>query len=117
VFVSGTNTAAAGADGTSGNVFFGNPVSATVDTQGSVYLADYSQHTIRYITTSGVVTTFAGVYGSSGSTDGVGTNALFQNPAGIIIDTNQIIYVGDAGGVRKITSGGAFIYSFVLHLR
>jgi hypothetical protein len=38
------------------------------------------------------------------STDGTGSSAGFNNPFGIAIDQNGIIYVSDAGGnkIRKI---------------
>ena len=45
---------------------------------------------------------------SSGYADGAGTNAQFNGPFGIAVDSNQNVYVADAfnHAIRKITSGG-----------
>jgi len=40
-----------------------------VDAAGTYYVADTSAHVIRKVTAAGVVTTFAGVAGTAGSTD------------------------------------------------
>jgi len=53
------------------------------------------------------VTTLAGT-GSSGSADGQGTAASFNNVYGLAVDVSGNIYAADTGGhrIRKITSGG-----------
>ena len=49
--------------------------------------ADSSNHLIRLLVlSSGVVSTLAGQSGSSGSTNGIGTNATFNGPIGIALD-------------------------------
>ena len=54
------------------------------------------------------VSTLAGQVGKTGSTDGIGSSALFSYPRGIIIDKNGIIYVADTDNnkIRKITPDG-----------
>ena len=48
---------------------------------------DENSHLIRLlVVSSGVVSTLAGQAGSTGSTNGIGTNAMFRFPRGIVLD-------------------------------
>ena len=87
---------------------FNSPVALTVDAAGNVFVADTHNHTIRKITPSGSVTTIAGAAGSTGSTDGSGIVARFNNPVGIAVDQFGNLFVGDANNltIRKITPDG-----------
>jgi sugar lactone lactonase YvrE len=87
------------------NAEFSVPVSLAVDGGGNVYVAEYGNDTIRRITSSGVVTTVAGLPESEGSADGTNSQALFFEPEGIAVDAATNLYVADTGNhtVRKIT--------------
>jgi sugar lactone lactonase YvrE len=103
------NAGVAGAtNGTGTNATFWEPSGVAVDRAGSLYVADYYNYTIRKITPSGAVTTFAGSPGYSGSTNGTGSGALFYYPLGVALDSAGNVYVTDAGNstVRKITPAG-----------
>jgi hypothetical protein len=93
-------------DGTGTNARFYNPTGITVDLVGNVYVSEQYQNSIRKITTSGVVSTLAG--GNSGYADGTGSNAKFNSPLGVSVDSSGNIYVADSGNarIRKITSTG-----------
>ncbi len=95
-------------DGTGSAARFNGPEGVAVDSSGNVYVGDVSNHTIRAITPEGVVTTLAGSASGSGSADGTGSAARFTAPAGVALDSNGNIYVGDTGNntIRKITSAG-----------
>jgi sugar lactone lactonase YvrE len=96
------------ADGTGTDARFNQPTSVAVDVLGNVYVADSGNDTIRKITPNGVVTTFAGAAGQSGSEDGTGADARFSNPLGLSIDDSGNIIVADTGNetIRMITPAG-----------
>lgn len=95
-------------DGVGANAQFYNPRGVAIDAVGNMYVADSCNHTIRKITPSCMVTTFAGSAGVSGSADGMGNAARFNQPAGVAVDANGNVYVADTGNytVRKITTAG-----------
>jgi len=86
--------------------FYG-PIGVAIDSSNNLFVADSVNNTIRKITAAGAVTTFAGIVGSTGSTDGAGTVATFWEPHGITIDSSNTLYVADRNNakIRKITSG------------
>jgi sugar lactone lactonase YvrE len=96
------------ADGTGSAARFSRPHNLAVDGAGNVYVADMNSHTIRKVTTTGVVTTLAGTAGAPGSADGTGAAARFNSPSGVAVDRTDNIYVADAGNrtIRKITVNG-----------
>jgi sugar lactone lactonase YvrE len=55
------------------------------------------------------VTTLAGQVEISGATNGTGTNALFNDPAAIVTDTNGNLFVADSqnDAIREVTTNGA----------
>lgn len=95
-------------DGAGTAAGFYHPDGLVTDAAGNIYVADTGNNTIRKITPAGVVTTLAGVAGSSGSTDGLGTAARFNRPTGLAMDVPGNLYVADASNhtIRKITLAG-----------
>ena len=83
------------------------PTGIGVDAMGTVYVADYTNSTIRKITTAGVVSTLAGLAGSKSSTDGPGAAARFNYPSGVTLDTAGTAYIADQYNhtIRKIMAG------------
>jgi hypothetical protein len=74
------------------NVLFNNPLAVSISPDGVYALvADYGNHLIRHIDISTTfVTTLAGVAGSSGSTNGVGTIATLNSPIGVCISPDEV---------------------------
>ena len=106
--LAGTAGSSGSTDATGSAARFKNPPGVSVDTAGNVFVADYSNHTIRKVTSAGVVTTLAGTAGSSGSTDATGSAARFAYPTGVAVDTSGNVFVAEYGNhtIRKVTSAG-----------
>jgi sugar lactone lactonase YvrE len=85
------------------------PTNVAVDSAGNVYIADYSNHRIRKITTAGLIGTIAGTGTSGFSGDGgPATAAKLYYPAGMAVDSTGNLYIADSNNsrIRKITAAG-----------
>lgn len=96
------------ADGTGTSARLDEPRGICIDSNGTLYVADYDNHTIRKITSAGVATTLAGQADVPGNADGTGTAASFRGPMSIAIDTAGTVYVADTGNrsIRRISPAG-----------
>ena len=86
-----------------------NPISVVVDGNGNVYFSETVNNCIRKVSTSGIISTFAGKDTAGFRGDGgPATAALFNSPGSIGIDGAGNIYVADWGNnvVRKINTSG-----------
>lgn len=99
------------ADGVGSAASFLNPFGLAMDSAGNLYVADESNCTIRKVTPAGpgwVVTTLAGLWGVSGSTDGTNSGARFTFPDGLVVDNTGSVLVADTANnmIRKMTPAG-----------
>jgi len=85
------------------------PVAIAVDGTGNLYVADSSTHVVQKISTTNQVTTLAGTSGATGSADGTGATARFNQPSGISVASNGSLVVSDTANalIRQISSTGA----------
>jgi len=98
-------------DGTGSQARFQSPLGIAVDVAGDLYVGDTGNHTIRKVTSAGVVTTLAGLAGAPGKTDGIGSAARFLTPIGVVVSPDGWIYVADNGNhtIRRIAPDGDVI--------
>ena len=106
--LAGTAGAKGSTDGTGTAARFNTPRGVGVAADGTVYGADTFNHTIRKITSAGVVTTLAGTATVPGLVNGQGTAARFYYPIGVAVGVDGAVYVADYtnAAIRKISTGG-----------
>lgn len=79
-------------NGEASSAKFDNPLDVALDKDGNIFVTDHNNHVIRKIS-EGSVSTLAG--STAGDQDSIGTNARFNGPTGIAIDSKSNIYVSD----------------------
>lgn len=106
--LAGSPVGAGSVDGTGAAARFSEPRGVSIDAQGSLYVADYHDHTLRKVTAAGVVTTVAGSAGQADSGDGSAAAARFFSPSGTAVDAQGQVYVADTANntIRKLTPAG-----------
>jgi sugar lactone lactonase YvrE len=106
--LAGMSGASGSADGTGAVARFAAPTGLAITAAGDLIVADTNNHLLRKVTAAGVVTTFAGSAGLSGTADGTGSAARFNYPEGVVVHTNGNIYVTDRGNqtLRQVTPAG-----------
>ena len=108
VVATGAVTRLAGATG------FSDVEGITGDGAGNLYVADHFNYTIRKVViATGTVTTLAGTARLSGSVDGTGADARFNNPIGIASDGAGNLYVTDGNTIRKVAIASATVSTVV----
>jgi sugar lactone lactonase YvrE len=100
-------------DGPGSVAGFVRPLGMVIDTANNLYLADSGNHDIRTIDCACNVSTLAGSihpfgYAVSGTEDGIGGAARFNNPSGVALDASADLYVTDTDNntIRKVTKAG-----------
>jgi sugar lactone lactonase YvrE len=111
-----TSSGAANGNGTAAQFY--NPQGVSAD-RGFLYVGDTSNNIVRAIViATATVTTLAGggqYYNNYGYADGVGSNARFFGPAGVVADRNGRLYVADYRNnvIRVIDVAFANVTTFV----
>ncbi len=86
-----------------------NPSGVAVGADGSVYIADLSNHRIRRVDPSGIITTYAGTGAATfGGDGGAATSAQLRFPASVAIGPDGSLYIGDSGNsrIRRVRPDG-----------
>ena len=104
--LAGSATTLGNTDATGALARFNTPAGIVSD-GANLFVADSGNHTVRKIViATGVVTTLAGTAGASGSADGTGAAARFNQPVGLTIDNAGNLYLSDQNytKIRKIVT-------------
>jgi sugar lactone lactonase YvrE len=112
--VAGSFTAGYGGDGgpaNSATTMLSAPIGIAYDSNGNLFIADSANHVVRRIDHgTGDISTFAGQQANPGFSigGGVATSAQMQSPSGLVVDSNNNVYVADRSNnvVFKITPTG-----------
>jgi sugar lactone lactonase YvrE len=115
--VSGTVSLLAGsdpgyADGTGAAAKFNYPAGIALDASGNLYVADRYNNRIRMIASGGSVTTLAGG-STAGFRDGGAADAWFNQPLGVGVDENGVVYVADFANNRIRMIHGGIVTTFI----
>jgi len=109
--VAGGGRIAPGEDGDGGlarDAKLGSPRNVAVDSEGAVYISDFSGHRVYKVAVTGNLTTVAGS-GAAGMTgdNAAATRARLSFPAGLAVDRFGILYIADSGNkrVRRVYQG------------
>ena len=73
-----------------------DPHAVAFDSSGNMYIADYQNHSIRVVNTSGTISNFAGdgTLGYSGD-GGAATSAELYYPQGLAVDSSDNVFIAD----------------------
>ena len=107
--LAGKGGAAGSVDGFGAAARFNNPGGIAVAGDGTLYIADTGNHTVRKLSPDGTVITLAGEAGISGHADGAGSAAHFFAPAAIALAPNGGLFVADSANhlIRRISPDGS----------
>lgn len=106
--LAGTPRSAGSLDGPAAAARFRDPRGVAAGPDGSVYVADSGNHTLRRILPGGEVVTIAGKAGEPGHADGPASEARLDTPSGIDVAADGTLYVADTGNhvIRMLTPDG-----------
>eukprot|EP01040_Poterioochromonas_malhamensis_P012343 gene12343-biopygen2622 len=105
-----------GGPAASTNTQLSYPRGVYIDTNGVIFIADFSNYRIRYIV-NGIINTYAGGGPYSNTADGfVGTNAFFSLPTDVKGDTMGNIYLVETSEVKVVDYAMKAVITFVTGL-
>lgn len=104
-FVYGGTSPRCGYNGDGGaatNAELNQPYGVAVDSKNNVYIADYANYVVRKVTTTGIISTIAGIGGLPGyaGDGGPAVNALLYGPTALAVDSAGNLFIADYNNCR-----------------
>jgi sugar lactone lactonase YvrE len=95
-------------DGVGARAYFASPEAVAVAADGTIFVADSRNQTIRRIAPDGAVTTVAGKAGEAGFQDGPGAQARFMFPTALVLDSRGSLLIADTNNnaIRVLAADG-----------
>jgi len=108
--VAGNGSAVFSGDGgvaTNAGLYY--PSGVTVDSSGSIFIADTNNHRVRKVIAGGIISTIAGIGSPGFGGDGAAaTSANLNNPFKITVDSSGNLFIADSSNhrIRKVSTSG-----------
>jgi trimeric autotransporter adhesin len=94
------------------NALLNSPRQVSTDAFGNVYIADAGNNCIRKVSSTGIITTVAGMGAAGFNGDGgAATDAVLNYPCGVAVDTGGNIFIADTYNncIRKVNKLGIIL--------
>jgi uncharacterized protein (TIGR03437 family) len=99
----------AGDGGLAINASLNQPEDVWIDAAGNLYIADSSNHRVRRVSPSGIISTIAGIGSFGYNGDGIAaTSAQLNRPTGVVVDASGNVFIADSSNhrIRRVSTGG-----------
>ncbi len=109
-FFAGQKGLAGYQDGAGDVALFNSPTHMSIDQTDNLYITEADSGVIRKVTPQGLVSTVAGQAGHLDNHLGAATQARFEEPDHLTVDSRGNIFITDDAQIKKISPDGQVVY-------